>query len=86
MYQCTKCGKCCERMYLLPQNNKWRKLLDDGKGRCKYLTEQKLCSIFENRPVICDHERMYQEFYASKMSYKEFDTVLEQECKNIQRG
>ena len=83
MYKCTRCGKCCEHIDILPLRNKWRNLLDNGKGICVYLTSEKLCSIYERRPIICNHEAWYNEKYKDIMSYKEYDSILEKECERI---
>lgn len=86
MYKCVKCGKCCELMHLLPIGDKWRELLDDGNGKCKYLTQEKLCSIFENRPIVCNHKELYRKYYVATMTYEEFDSIIETQCSRIQGG
>ena len=44
-YPCTKCGLCCKRVVgALPAK-------DDGS--CIYLGEDDLCTIYDNRPIVC---------------------------------
>ena len=46
-FLCSKCGACCilaGSLYGLP---------DRGDGACAYLDDNDLCSIYEDRPLIC---------------------------------
>jgi Fe-S-cluster containining protein len=36
---------------------------DRGNGMCRYLTENNLCMIYSNRPVICNVEKMYDLYF-----------------------
>jgi Fe-S-cluster containining protein len=36
---------------------------DRGNGVCRYLTENNLCMIYSNRPVICNVEKMYDLYF-----------------------
>lgn len=44
--QCRKCGQCCVK-FEIPELEK------KENERCKYLTEDNLCSIYADRPKIC---------------------------------
>ena len=46
-FLCSKCGACCKVAGLLPG------LPDRGDGACAYLDANDLCSIYEDRPLIC---------------------------------
>jgi Fe-S-cluster containining protein len=47
-WQCTGCGACCEDVrWCLPD---W---MVHGTTRCKHLTEDKQCAIYEDRPWVC---------------------------------
>lgn len=44
---CNRCGACCHLIgYVLPE-------FDRGDKACRYLTEDSLCAIYEERPDIC---------------------------------
>ncbi len=46
-FECWKCGACCKLAgFKAPE-------LDRGDGACIHLTDDNLCSIYENRPDIC---------------------------------
>ena len=46
-WTCQKCGTCCRFAGLITHP------LDRGDGVCKYLDENNLCSIYEDRPDMC---------------------------------
>ena len=48
MWECKKCGACCRcEGVKIALPDYW-----DGK-KCKHLTNDNLCSIYENRPESC---------------------------------
>lgn len=50
MWECKKCGACCRSPFTkfwLPE------LWDEEKKRCKNLTDDNLCSVYDNRPKQC---------------------------------
>lgn len=52
-FQCSQCGACCRRAGssgLMP---------DRGDGACIYLRENNLCDIYDERPEICNMEKMF---------------------------
>ncbi len=44
--ECVKCGTCC----IAPDISTLNKPID---VRCRYLTDDNLCSIYERRPKVC---------------------------------
>ena len=76
-FHCDKCGLCCRLLKNVPQ----LAAFDRGDGVCKFLRGN-LCSIYENRPDICNVDKMYPAF-ASIMSRDEYDEVLEASCARI---
>ena len=40
----------------------WQGLPDRGDGACEHLTEDNLCSIYENRPDFCNVDKNYEMF------------------------
>jgi Fe-S-cluster containining protein len=63
-FPCTSCGSCCRRIdqavenmsaidedYIFPY--RW-----DETGRCEMLTDDNLCKVYDNRPIICNIDLM----------------------------
>ena len=67
MFECDKCGNCCRNLKMSELYND----LDRGDGICKYL-EGNLCSIYDNRPLKCNIDKSYDEFFSKTMSREEF--------------
>lgn len=74
-FPCTGCGECCRKVGAVLAN----RALDDtplGKllkifpykaneqGHCEMLVDGK-CSVYENRPLICNVRRMTEVFYSA---------------------
>lgn len=60
--------------------------LDRGDGVCYFLDDDsKLCSIYENRPLICNVDEMYKRFFREEMTKEEYYNLNYESCKNIKR-
>ena len=57
--------------------------LDRGDGTCIHLSGN-LCSIYENRPLICNTSRMYDTFFKDAMTPEEFVDMNLNACRKIQ--
>jgi len=69
-WQCKKCGTCCRIAGLaMPE-------FDRGDGACKMLTEDNLCSIYDNRPNIC---RVKKNLFSNKQLIEACDKVRQME-------
>ncbi|MGF6989786.1 Fe-S-cluster containining protein [Lachnospiraceae bacterium PM6-15] len=68
MFECSKCGLCCQHIDMISELSKY----DSGNGRCKYLTEDNLCAIYADRPEICNVDTMYEKNFSSEMTKQEF--------------
>ncbi len=80
MFKCDKCGKCCK---MVGQKSMY-KHLDRGDGICRYFDEDtNLCSIYENRPDICNVDKMYELFYKNILSKSEYYKLNYEACKKI---
>ena len=79
-FPCTQCSQCCKRIgEALENKNKFDplkqfliskfpyKILKDGS--CEQLTEDGLCSVYEDRPVICNIKLMSKFFDGSVEEY-----------------
>lgn len=53
-FQCNSCGACCRiagKSGLMPSQE---------NGACIYLTEDNKCSVYDQRPILCNVDKMYQ--------------------------
>ena len=78
-FDCTKCGECCRHIANIPQLSKF----DRGDGVCKYLRGHE-CDIYDNRPEICNVEKMYEKYFSHLYSRDEFYKLNEEACEMIQ--
>lgn len=80
--QCNKCGACCKLFNLpkFPQDEEFQKY-NRGDGICINLVNNQ-CIIYEDRPVFCNVEKLYDEQYSSIMTKEEYNKFITQQCKN----
>jgi len=79
MFPCTVCGECC-RQVRLAEETIW---LDRGDGICRHFdTATSQCSIYNERPLICRIDAMFDTHYSNTMTRSEF-YQLNAECCNI---
>lgn len=58
---------------------------DRGDGVCKHLNKDNKCNIYEQRPLICNVQRVYECFFKDKMSIDEFFKMNENACKQLKQ-
>ena len=75
MFKCDQCGKCCEKVH----TSEVYKYLADETGKCKYL-KNNLCAIYEQRPLICRVDEMYETYYKELMTLEEFYVLNYKAC------
>ena len=73
IFPCTKCGLCCQNISSIPELKDY----DLGTGICKYFDSiTNGCEIYENRPLICRVDKMfdlkYHKFFSKISSIKAF--------------
>ena len=78
MFKCDNCGECCRNLHL----SDLYKELDKGDGVCKYL-EGNLCSIYNERPLLCRVDESYQKLFKEKVSYDEYLKLNEYYCEKF---
>ncbi len=76
MFHCDRCGECCRNL----DKSELYKALDRGDGVCKYL-KGNLCSIYENRPIMCRVDKCYELFFKSYMTREEYYDKNYEACK-----
>ena len=81
-YPCNQCGICCMNLH----KHEIYQFLHNGNGICfHYMQEEKKCSIYENRPIICDIERYYQNFIET-MNFEEYFNLNVLNCQSLQKS
>ena len=82
MFICDKCGLCCRKL-----DSENFKELHDGDGICRYLDKKSnMCSIYENRPIICDIEKGFEMLFKGKMDKEEYYRLNYRACKILKEG
>ena len=81
MFKCNQCGLCCKlfNQIDIPQGYE---VLNDGSGECIYL-KNNLCSIYENRPPLCNSDWVYKNRCESYMSREDFDAMITLQCEAL---
>lgn len=80
MFQCDMCGECCRNLNKSPIYN----YLHNGDGICKYLRGN-LCSIYENRPLLCRIDESYHVFFQDILSYDEYLKLNYKYCAELKK-
>ena len=74
------CGKCCRKVNLSIQTQ----FLDRGDSVCRYLNEQtNLCSIYENRPIVCRIEDYYKAYLSDQIEWIDFIEINQIICNEL---
>ena len=79
-FSCDQCGLCCQLISQIPQ----LAAFDRGDGVCIHLNGT-LCDIYDQRPDICNVEKMYNAF-SDQMSYSEYIEMMQKSCKLIKQN
>ena len=73
------CGQCCRNLH----RSELYAQMDRGDGTCIYLVDN-LCSIYNNRPLLCrvdeSYEAIFKEYYSLEIYYE----LNYQACKQLQ--
>lgn len=80
MFYCDRCGACCRHLELSPLYRE----LDRGDGICKYLSGN-LCSIYENRPLLCRVDASYDAFFKGVMSRETYYKLNYVSCNELKK-
>lgn len=79
MFHCTQCGECCRNL----NQSILYKELDRGDGVCIYLADN-LCSIYENRPLLCRIDDCYEGYFKQLYSIDEYYELNYRICRKLQ--
>ena len=80
MFKCNKCGICCRNL----DKSDLYKHLDRGDGVCKYLNKN-LCSIYQERPLICRIDESYEAYFSEVYSKEEYYKLNYEACQKLQK-
>ena len=78
-FNCDCCGLCCRhinRSSLLKDFNR-------GDGVCKFLADNNLCKIYDNRPDFCNVEIGYEKYFSKLYTEEEFLQLNYEACKKL---
>lgn len=78
MFKCNQCGECCRNLDKSELYNQ----LDRGDGVCRYLRGN-LCSIYEERPLLCKIDESYNVYFKDTYSLEEYYKLNYEGCKKI---
>ena len=68
-FPCIACGQCCRNVHLSPLTE----YLSRGDGVCKYLDNfTNLCTIYEERPLVCNVDKFFKLFLKDKISWLDY--------------
>lgn len=76
MFDCDCCGECCRHLNFSPLYAD----LDRGDGVCRYLVGN-LCSIYDERPVLCRVDECYTLYFQKYMSLEEYYRRNKEICR-----
>lgn len=69
MFICDCCGLCCRNL----NKSDLYADLNRGDGVCKFLDEEEnLCSIYNERPLKCNIDKLYDMCFKEKMTREEY--------------
>ena len=72
MFRCDCCGECCRHLSLSEIYSD----LDRGDGVCKFFDEDiSLCTIYENRPIKCNVDAMFETYFSQRMTREEYEEI-----------
>ncbi len=80
MFQCDQCGECCRNL----RKSRIYKELDRGDGVCRYLVGN-LCSIYNNRPLLCRIDEAYEKIFKEHISIEEYYQSNYEMCKELKK-
>lgn len=78
LFKCDCCGMCCRQLNKIPQLVEF----DNGNGECIHLKNNR-CSIYSTRPLFCNVNSMYKEYFENIMTLESFYALNEQCCLEI---
>ena len=80
-FPCSACGECCRHV----NKSELTIFLDRGDGVCTHFNEaEKLCSIYETRPLVCRVDAYYKKNLSHLYVWEDFIKVNLKICEKLQ--
>jgi len=77
---CEQCGACCrnlDKSILFAE-------LDKGDGVCRFFDDEtNVCTIYDERPLLCNVDKAYAVYFEKHMSYDEYRMANTNACKTL---
>lgn len=82
-FSCCCCGACCRSLYMIPDlENTELSGFCGPDGVCIYLDKNtNLCTIYEDRPLLCRVDDQYDLLFRDKMTRSEYYKLQHEICK-----
>ena len=82
-FQCSKCGACCCN---LDKSIHFAEL-HNGDGVCKHLDgNTNLCTIYEQRPLLCNIDEAYDVHFKNYMTRDEYNMKNHDACEDLRNS
>ncbi len=80
-FPCNECGACCKSLKGIESFSE----LDRGDGVCKHFNDlTKRCSIYNERPLLCNIDKAYVTLFADQMSKEQYYEINIRSCNELQ--
>ena len=82
MFECNRCGLCCMNLArsILYSD------LDRGDGVCRYYeSSSKKCTIYEQRPLKCNVDKIYEIYAIDKMTREQYYQMNYVACEKLKK-
>lgn len=83
IFQCDKCGLCCKHL----KGINLYEHLNRGDGVCMFFNEvTNLCIIYENRPLVCKVDDMYEAYFSKDINKEEYYEMNYEACLELKKN
>ena len=78
---CSGCRAYCCRMIgkIIPE-------LDRGDCACIHLTSENRCDIYENRPFICNTDKIYEKYFKDRYTIDQWNDMNHKACEELKNA
>jgi len=94
-FDCQQCGDCCKniRIFTVIESSKIEIMTLPSNcvqqedfpyhiknGQCEKLTDDNKCSVYSNRPILCDVKKLWQHRYSEVLNWEDFYRINKAMC------